>query len=221
MGNERKYTKELVQEAVNKSISYAETCRNLGITAIGGRYELIKNRIIEYGIDVSHFLGRRACAGKRNSGYESRLMASDEIFNQRAKYRISHDRLKRYMTRKGVEYKCCICEINKWNNKKITLDIDHKDGDWANCKLGNLRFICPNCHRQTNTFSGKNIKVKKQEKQNNRLRPKVDLEKEKLEKLVRVHSLRQIGRMYDVNYKTIQRYCLKKGVDIPKKINGV
>jgi len=40
----------------------------------------------------------------------------------------------------------------------LTLDIDHINGDWSDCKLNNLRFLCPNCHRQTDTFAGKNIK---------------------------------------------------------------
>ena len=41
------------------------------------------------------------------------------------------------------------------NGKKITLQLDHIDGDNNNNKLENLRFLCPNCHSQTETHSVK------------------------------------------------------------------
>ena len=52
--------------------------------------------------------------------------------------------------------KCSICGLTEWLVKPITLDLDHIDGDNRNNTIENLRFLCPNCHRQTNTFSGKN-----------------------------------------------------------------
>lgn len=60
-----------------------------------------------------------------------------------------------------IEYKCSECEIIQWNNKKITFELDHIDGDSANCKLINLRYLCPNCHSQTSTYKGKNLNTGK------------------------------------------------------------
>lgn len=42
--------------------------------------------------------------------------------------------------------------------KKINCELDHIDGNRTNHLLENLRILCPNCHSQTNTFRGKNIK---------------------------------------------------------------
>lgn len=70
--------------------------------------------------------------------------------------------LRRWILKKEyLEYKCNSCGIKEWQNKEITLDLDHIDGDRSNNKLKNLRFLCPNCHSQTKTYRGKNIKTKK------------------------------------------------------------
>ena len=53
------------------------------------------------------------------------------------------------------EEKCEICNLTKWNNKKIPLSLDHIDGNNSNHILENLRILCPNCHAQTDTFSNR------------------------------------------------------------------
>jgi len=53
-------------------------------------------------------------------------------------------------------YECSECGIKEWNQKPISLQLDHIDGNNHNHKLKNLRLLCPNCHSQTETFCGKN-----------------------------------------------------------------
>jgi hypothetical protein len=53
-------------------------------------------------------------------------------------------------------YSCNECKIINWNNKSITLQVDHIDGNASNNILTNIRLLCPNCHTQTDTFSGRN-----------------------------------------------------------------
>lgn len=53
-------------------------------------------------------------------------------------------------------YKCSICGISDWNNKKISLWCDHIDGDATNNHPTNFRLLCPNCDSQTETFGAKN-----------------------------------------------------------------
>ena len=55
-----------------------------------------------------------------------------------------------------VGYKCSCCGISKWNGSPITLQVDHIDGNAGNNMPENLRLICPNCHSQTDSFSGGN-----------------------------------------------------------------
>ena len=63
---------------------------------------------------------------------------------------------KNIIIKKGyLEFKCKICDIKEWNNKPISLELDHIDGDRNNNKLENLRILCPNCHSQTPTWKNK------------------------------------------------------------------
>lgn len=51
--------------------------------------------------------------------------------------------------------KCNSCGISQWLNASIILHIHHIDGHALNNTLGNLEFLCPNCHSQTPTYGNK------------------------------------------------------------------
>lgn len=56
------------------------------------------------------------------------------------------------------DYKCLRCGISDWQEQKLTLQVDHIDGNKYNNERSNLRALCPNCHSQTPTFCGKKRK---------------------------------------------------------------
>lgn len=47
---------------------------------------------------------------------------------------------------------CLICKLDTWNGNKLTLELDHVDGNKKNETRENLRCLCPNCHSQTPTW---------------------------------------------------------------------
>lgn len=58
-----------------------------------------------------------------------------------------------------IDYKCDVCGLNGiWLGNPLTLHLDHKDGVRGNNEIENLRFLCPNCHEQTDINKGKNTK---------------------------------------------------------------
>lgn len=57
---------------------------------------------------------------------------------------------------------CAGCGLSDtYNGKPITLQVDHIDGDSDNNFPSNLRLLCPNCHSQTETWTGRNKKSAK------------------------------------------------------------
>jgi 5-methylcytosine-specific restriction endonuclease McrA len=70
-------------------------------------------------------------------------------------------KLKKRLLKEGIlQNMCSNCNIDSWNNQPIALHLDHIDGVASNHRLDNLRLLCPNCHSQTNTYCGKNKKIK-------------------------------------------------------------
>lgn len=61
-----------------------------------------------------------------------------------------------------IDYKCSVktCMFSTtepiWNGDKLVLELDHVNGDNKDNRIENLRFLCPNCHSQTDTYKGKN-----------------------------------------------------------------
>lgn len=42
------------------------------------------------------------------------------------------------------------------NDKPLSMQVDHKDGNAGNDMPDNVQLLCPNCHTQTPTFGAKN-----------------------------------------------------------------
>jgi len=67
--------------------------------------------------------------------------------------------IKRRLLEAGVlENRCDVCGLTEWRGQRISIQIDHRNGVRSDHRLENLRMLCPNCHSQTATFSGRNIR---------------------------------------------------------------
>jgi hypothetical protein len=69
----------------------------------------------------------------------------------------SRGHLKRRLIAAGLkDGRCEICHLTEWLDQPLSLDLHHVNGDKNDNRLENLQILCPNCHRQTDTFGGKN-----------------------------------------------------------------
>lgn len=68
----------------------------------------------------------------------------------------SHDYKNKLIKFGAKEAKCECCGNSLWNNQPIPLELHHIDGNHYNNELTNVQILCPNCHAQTDTNSGKN-----------------------------------------------------------------
>jgi hypothetical protein len=67
--------------------------------------------------------------------------------------------VRRYLHDK-LGSKCSLCGWNELHpiDGKVLTEVDHIDGNAENCRIENLRIICPNCHSMTPNFRARNSK---------------------------------------------------------------
>ena len=150
------FTKEELEQIVKNSHSYRDVIKKVGYTTVsGGNTKTVKSRIEKYGIDTSHF---------SNNG--AMIRTEENVF---CKDSTAAQKVLRDWFKKGeyVPYQCDCCGISEWQGKKLVLQLDHINGDNHDNRLENLRWLCPNCHSQTDTFCGKQLKKERKiEKKN-------------------------------------------------------
>jgi hypothetical protein len=149
-----KYTREVLEPVVRESVSFAEVIRRLGLQWSGGTQKNIVARVNEYGIDFRHFLGRRANSGSRYKGGLQKRHFSTVLVKREDGRRTRAVWLRRAMLEAGFKHVCSECTLGPvWRGKPLVLTVDHKNGDFQDSRPENVRFLCPNCHSQTETFS--------------------------------------------------------------------
>lgn len=158
----RKYTKEWLEELCKDSVSYAEVLKKAGRKIAGGNQTHLKKKIEEYGIDISHFKGQGWSKGLTKQelpyldGHEKYTL--DELFKDNSD--IPRKTIREYIIRHNVlEYRCQFCgNTGEWLGKTMPLELDHINGKNNDHRIENLRWLCPNCHAITDTYSGRNNK---------------------------------------------------------------
>jgi 5-methylcytosine-specific restriction endonuclease McrA len=151
------YTPTELQTLLDKSNSYADLLRKVGLNPKGRNPDTLKKIIKEYNLDETMLNKNRSdlysqCAydtHKKNSYF------LEDILDGKYPNYQSNKLLKRLIKEGYKENKCECCGIFNWCNKPITFHLHHKDGNHNNNKLENLEVLCPNCHSQTETFAGK------------------------------------------------------------------
>jgi hypothetical protein len=160
--------KETLQKYINESKTWGQLLQKFGLKNRGSNHVTIKKRIADENLDVSQIKSFSFGAGWNKgipNSTNSKLMSKDDVISNlfiKTEKNPSFRKIKKYLRLYNFfPHECFECKlVNMWNNKPITIELDHIDGNCNNNELLNLRWLCPNCHSQTNTFRGRNRRIK-------------------------------------------------------------
>ncbi|MEV4542234.1 HNH endonuclease signature motif containing protein [Micromonospora echinaurantiaca] len=147
-----KYTPEALAAAAAVARSVTEVMRLLGVRVSGGSHAHISRQMKRFGIDTSHFTGQA-----HNRGGRGRRIPPPALLVKlpEGARRIPGARLKRALAAIGLPENCEACGVGStWQGTRLTLHVDHINGDFLDNRPHNLRLLCPNCHSQTATYAG-------------------------------------------------------------------
>jgi HNH endonuclease len=108
------------------------------------------NKEFRYGYSKTGRYCSAECFGVHKSAEHKRKWYAGELS------RVERPTMRRYLS-EDRGYKCEVCGLAEtWNNKPITLQVDHINGDPSDDSPSNVRLICPNCHSQTEFLGAAN-----------------------------------------------------------------
>lgn len=196
----QKTTKEQMETILSSSKSMREVILKFNLSPNGsGGYRNVKKRITDLGLDIPKY-------NYYGNGENRRRIDDSDVFCEKSTY--PRQSLKRRIIANNMlDYKCNYCgNDGEYNGKPLSLHLDHINGINDDNRLDNLRFLCPNCHSQTETYGEKSnkqikVKVKKQ-------RPK-KVERPDLHTLlseVTQYGYSAVGRKYGVSDNAIRKW---------------
>lgn len=149
------WSDEQFKEAAKSSNSVAQVLRKLNLVASGANYKMVHITILRLRLDISHWTGKAHLKGKTHNW--AHKIPLENILVRNSTYTSIGTLKKRLLKDCLLEYKCYICGIKDWLTKSLVLQLDHINGDSFDHRILNLRLLCPNCHSQTDNFTGRNI----------------------------------------------------------------
>ncbi len=152
----RKWSDEMLYDAVKTSRSIRQVLQKIGLVEAGGNYTQVKYRIKDLSIDTTHFFGQ---------GWNKGLLFIPNPAVPLKDLLIKYSRVQSFKLKKRLfienikKEECEFCGWSKMSKDgRIPVELDHINGDRNDNRLKNLRILCPNCHSLQSTHRGKNKK---------------------------------------------------------------
>jgi len=152
-----KFDTSKIKEIVATSKSMSEIRIKLNVKSFN--FQSFYKFLDKNHIDHSHI--PKGLSSNKNRIFEKRRLGLDKIMKKFCvtERHYSNKDLIVYIKRHDlIPYKCVDCGNNgQWQNKPMSLHLHHVNGNHCDNRLENLKFLCPNCHAQTESYCGKNM----------------------------------------------------------------
>lgn len=212
----RKYTKDVIEEAVKISKSWRDVCKYFKLNISGGSQSYFKRLANRYNTDYSHFTGRGWRKDKTLPCKKEVLSYCTENSN------INSDKLRKKLIKSGYKkHMCEKCGLTEWLGEPAPLELDHINSNHHDNRIENLQVLCPNCHsletakrRDARKISKiiKKVKIVKIKEVKQRPRKVEWPSKEELKKLLDVSNFCKIGRAYGVSDNAVRKWAKKYNI---------
>jgi hypothetical protein len=133
---------------LSRSETLTQVLGHFGLQMRGHNYRTLMQRIQDEGIDISHIRANRYKVRGTSQPLSELLVPNSTLATHHLKRRLLSEGILKPL--------CAECGLGTiWNDKPLTLHLDHINGSSRDNRLENLRLLCPNCHSQTATYAGK------------------------------------------------------------------
>jgi hypothetical protein len=141
-----RYEKNVLEQVVKESNSYSNVVRKVGLNVRNyGNRQTIKRYIEKYDLSITHF-GNYAYNRKVTKIELSEILVEKSTYTNTAK-------LKEKLYKAGLKIRQCeLCpQGEEWMGKRMSLILDHINGNNKDNRIENLRIVCPNCNATLDT----------------------------------------------------------------------
>lgn len=149
------FTADDLQKILDTSNTYIEVLTKCGLTSNSNNYNTLNRLIKKYDLNLDSInANRQKVQATKYTRYTKESFTQAIIAGNISD---GSSKLLKKIVKFGIKpYVCECCGLSSWNNKPISLELHHEDGNRRNNKLSNLKILCPNCHSQTDNFRSKN-----------------------------------------------------------------
>lgn len=150
---------EYISNLIKHSLNKTDVLNKLNLKNNGGNFNTLSSFIRKYNLDIEHFT-------KRNGGGLIVKKDINDVLSGIIPYSNTTN-LKKRLYNEGLKFRLCeLCGQNEeWNGNKMSLILDHINGDRYDNRLENLQIVCPNCNATLDTHC-RGLKKKKVKKVN-------------------------------------------------------